>query len=387
MRNARSIRRMALTVGIGWIMVGAACGSAPTGLTQSDGIAYDVLAAPPLPVSAPVTTFDPATDIADLDGSVVVTVSGDQLLFMEHDGDIVASIRVDGAAERRAVSADGTHAALFERVDGASSRIIVVDRNGAEYAVVTYDLPGLVEPEAFSTDGRLLFVIDHQIAEVPGAYRIRPLNLETGLLETIVGPTKVPLQDDMNGIGRRQVWSPDGRRLYTLYIRQTHHHHADGADHAHGAPGTDGFVHVLDLDEEWAFCLDLPPSFGRGDLATTALAASPDGDTIAIADANAGEVAFASTTELAVTRTAPLPEFEIEGDLHIGMTGTDLLIGFGSEVHWFDQQTLIPLADEPARLNAPLIAITSNGQTILVWTTEVSHSPVQLPAPTLTLPN
>ena len=174
MRNARSIRRMALTVGIGWIMVGAACGSAPTGLTQSDGIAYDVLAAPPLPVSAPVTTFDPATDIADLDGSVVVTVSGDQLLFMEHDGDIVASIRVDGAAERRAVSADGTHAALFERVDGASSRIIVVDRNGAEYAVVTYDLPGLVEPEAFSTDGRLLFVIDHQIAEVPGAYRIRP---------------------------------------------------------------------------------------------------------------------------------------------------------------------------------------------------------------------
>ena len=140
---------------------------------------------------------------------------------------------------------------------------------------------------------RLLFVIDHQIAEVPGAYRIRPLNLETGLLETIVGPTKVPLQDDMNGIGRRQVWSPDGRRLYTLYIRQTHHHHADGADHAHGAPGTDGFVHVLDLDEEWAFCLDLPPSFGRGDLATTALAASPDGDTIAIADANAGEVVFA----------------------------------------------------------------------------------------------
>lgn len=380
MHNARSLPRMAMTVGAGCLMVAVACGSTPPELITFGDDAYGILAAPPLPVDAPATSFDPANHLANLDGSVVMTVSGGELLF-QFDGDRLASIPVSGAAELRAVSADGTMAALLERVDDVSSRITVLDGKGAEFVVRHYDLPGLVEPVAFSTDGRLLFVIDHQIADVPGAYRVRPLNLETGLLGAIFGPTKLPFQDSMNGIGRRQVWSPDGSRLYTLYIRQTHHHHADGADHAHGRAGTDGFVHVLDLHEEWAFCLDLPPGFGGGDLSTTALAVSPDGDTIAVADAGAGEVAFASTIELEVTRTAPLPDLDIEGDLHIGMTPRELAIGFGSEVHWFDRQTLTSLTDQPDRLNAPLIAITSNSQTILAWTTEVSHGPVLLSTP------
>lgn len=34
--------------------------------------------------------------------------------------------------------------------------------------------------------------------------------------------------------------------------------------HGSERTGTDGFVHVLDLDEEWAVCLDLPPTFGGG---------------------------------------------------------------------------------------------------------------------------
>ena len=363
---------------MGLLVFATAFGSGSTSLITQDEADYGVLAAPPLPIAVPVTSFDPATDIADLDGSTVVTTSGGQLRFAEHGAEMLVSVGVN--AELRAVSATGTRAALFERVDATTSRITVVERNGAESVVEIYDLQGLVEPEAFSTDGRVLYVIDHQITETRGSYRVRPLNLETGLLENILGPTKALLEDDMNGTGRRQVWSPDGGRLYTLYIRQTHHHHRDG-DHGHGEAGSDGFVHVLDLNEEWAVCLDLPPAFGNGDLATTALAITPDGRTIVVADANAGQVAFASTAGLVISRTATLPELEIEGDLHIGMIHSDFAIGFGSEVHWFDQQTMTPVSEEPALLYAPLIAITSDGSTILAWTTNKNRGPVSLPAP------
>lgn len=103
-------------------MVAVACGSTPTEFTSFGDDAYGILAASPLPVDAPATSFDPANDMADLDGWVVMTVCGGELL-LEFNGDRLAAIPVNGAAELRAVSADGTMAALLERVDEESSRI------------------------------------------------------------------------------------------------------------------------------------------------------------------------------------------------------------------------------------------------------------------------
>jgi hypothetical protein len=297
---------------------------------------------------------------------------------------------VTGEPELRAVAADGTMAALLERLDGAS-RVTVVDIGaGAGPGVRSFDLDGLVEPEAFATDGSLLYVIDHQAAAEPGAYRVRPLNLATGELETIVGPEKLPFTDDMNGIGRRQSWSPDGSRLYTLYIRQTHRHDdlaVEGAadhpasGHAGSEAGTDGFVHVLDLDEEWAFCLSLPAALGTGDLASTPLAVSPDGATIAVADARAGQIAFASTGDLAVTRTVDLPAIEPDDDLHLALTASHVVLGWGREAHWFDRTTLEPLAGGPDELGRRLIGFTSNGATVLAWL-EGGSEPASLRPPT-----
>jgi len=226
-------------------------------------------------------------------------------------------------------------------------------------------------------------VIDHQISQTNGAYRVRPLNLESGRLETIVGPTKQPLIEDMNGSGRRQVWSPNGARLNTLYIRQTHHHHdsADGeaaqTHHAHGEPGTDGFVHVLDLDEEWAHCLDLPEAFGGGDLSTTALAVSPDGLTLAVADASAGQIAFASSVELAVTRVVPMPDVSIEDELHLGLTRDAVVLASGDTAHWFRLETMEPIG-APIELVGPLSGFTPAPDAVLAWSASPGVSPSQL---------
>ncbi len=375
--SRRLLRRLVATAAI----VTTACGPAAGSAVSDSEAEYGVTPRPPLPVRAPYTAFDPTLAIADHDGSVIVRADGDRVVFEASNTEAV--VEEGGPGALRTVSSDGRLAALFERSADGTSLITVVDQSGSE-GVRFYELSGLVEPEAFSTDGRLLYVIDHQVAEAPGAYRVRPLDLATGRLATIVGPNKVPVTEDMNGRGRRQVWSPDGTRLYTLYIRQTHHHHASGGAHSHGEPGTDAFVHVLDLDEEWAHCLDLPAAFGGGELATTALAVAPDGASIAVADASAGQLAFASTADLEVVSTAPLPDIEIDGELHIGLAENQIILGSGMKAWWFDSETLTPVGD-PVELESPLTgftsALTPDGERLLAWTENLDNGPTALRRP------
>jgi len=365
-----------------------ACGGSDTPPAVA-GADYGVVAAPPLPVNTPFVGFDPTASIANVDGRVIVDLVDGTVIFRGPKGPILSSTAVTKESELRAVSADGMQAAMYEPLAG-SSRITVVDRvarlkESGEAGVQQFELDGLVEPEAFSTDGTVLYVIDHQIAAVPGAYRVRPLNLVTGELETILGPTKIPFAEDMNGNARRQIWSPGGSRLNTLYIRQTHHHHDDGEHHAHGEPATDGFIHVLDLDEEWAFCLDLPEQFGAGDLETTALAVSPDGATLAVADVSAGQIAFASAEDLAVTRVVTLPDFDFGEDLQLGMARGSVILGSGSTVQWFDADTMEPQGD-PVELESSVVGFTSSGVSAMAWTTDSANGPVTLRAPSPTNP-
>jgi len=344
---------------------------------------YPVAPAPPLPDAVPTVEFDPTSQIADADGSVVVSLTRGEVRFATAQR--ADAVPIGAGGELRAVSAAGDRAAVFEHHDGQS--VITVVEADPGVSPKTFELPGLVEPEAFSTDGELLFVIDHQVSRTPGAYRVRPLDLASGRLQTITGPTKVPLVDDMNGTGRRQVWTPGGGRLNTLYIRQTHHHHGpdevsadEHSDHGHGEPGSDGFVHILDLDQEWAHCLDLPASFGAGELATTALAVSPDGALLAVADLTAGEVALASAEELRVTQVFPLPERVLEmadGDLHIGLTNGAIVFGRGTQAAWFDLATMAPLGGL-VDLGAELSGFTPGEESVLAWLAPSSGPPRQL---------
>ena len=369
------------------VLLLASCGTVASAQTAPiiEEADYGVVAAPPLPSHAPEVRFDPQASIANIDASVLVDVVDGELTFRDGaTGDILAKENVGAEAELRAVASNGSKAALFESIvdeDSARfSRLTVVARtaNSSELTTVSYDLPGLVEPEAFSTDGEALFVIDHQVGGQRGEYRVRPFDLATGELQTIVGPTKIPFAENMNGSGRRQIWSPDGTRLYTLYIRQTHHAHDEDAAHDHGESGTDGFVHVLDLKAEWAFCLDLPAAFGVGDLSTTALAVSPSGNAIAVADLEAGQIAFASTIDLAVTRVVDLPSIDPAGNLYLALTPNEFVLGWETEAHWFDRDTLQPLGENTHTVSGDLLGFTSSANSVLAWS---NNGPEELNRP------
>jgi hypothetical protein len=313
-----------------------------------------------------------------VNASVIVSSSASVVRFSDGaTGEQIGLVDIDPAAELRAVSADGTLAALLEHQEGSElleeHSIITVASRTDDVGNSTYDLDGLVEPEAFSTDGTILYVIDHQASNTPGAYRVRPLDLATGELGVMLGPQKVPIPEEMNGRGRRQIWSPQGDRLYTLYIRQSVHVHSDNEGHAQGTEVTDGFVHVLDLNEEWAFCLHLPSGFGTGNLDETAIALDPSGKQLAILDLNAGQLAWASTVDLTVTEVVALPaDLVVVGEVHFAITHTHLAIGWGTEVHWFERDSLLRSGDVAA-LDSPLQAMTTIGDQILVWTSTVEQ--------------
>ena len=134
----------------------------------------------------------------------------------------------------------------------------------------------------------------------------------------------------MQGTARIQAASPDGRRLYTLYSQEI-------------AGGSHTFIHVLSLDELWAHCIDLPAELLTLDERTTALAVSPDGGRLYVANARTGMVAEADTETLAVTRTAEIPFWSPGGIAHAA-SGPDgrLYLAKGVGVVEVDTGTLVP---------------------------------------------
>lgn len=109
----------------------------------------------------------------------------------------------------------------------------------------------------------------------------------------------------MRGQGRRAVLDVDAGVLYTLYTHQPDHLHTrDLIAGGDSAPDVHAFVHVLQLDQRWAYCLDLPQPFGMGPPEAHTLTLSPDGRDLFIYDATSGRTAQADTTDLTVKRIA-----------------------------------------------------------------------------------
>ncbi|MGH2724889.1 MAG: YncE family protein [Actinomycetota bacterium] len=215
------------------------------------------------------------------------TTSGARLWSREISG----RFEVKVAADRAGLVALGTPVVGTGYPVGRSSTTLVVLDGGSEPRTIT--LEGNYEPEAFSTDGQSLFVVEYVPPRHPDRYRVRRLDLGT---EEVVGVYTVDaeLQETMRGTARVQAASPDGKRLYTLYSLKE----ADGTKRS--------FVHVLSLDELWAHCVDLPAGFATGSERRVALSVSPDGSRLYVADATTEEVAEVDTEALAVTRSSPV---------------------------------------------------------------------------------
>ncbi len=204
---------------------------------------------------------------------------------------------VPGNFRVKVVSHDGTLAALGPQ----SERPYDVGRNQTSLLVAGsrsseprgYGLQGNYEPEAFSKDGKSLFVIRYLPARNPTSYQVQRLDLLTGEVVGVYTPDE-HLQQAMGGTARIQAASPDGLRLYTLYTLDM----GNGDTHA--------FIHVLALDELWAHCIDLPQDFALAPEKSTSLAVTPDGSKVYVVNSTAQDVAVIDAETLQVTETAPI---------------------------------------------------------------------------------
>ncbi|MFI6505422.1 YncE family protein [Nonomuraea typhae] len=225
-------------------------------------------------------------------------------------------------------------------------------------------LDGNVEPEAFSGDDKIMYVLEYLPPGEPERYRVRMLALPDGRPEPLNTRDKKPIpagkEEEMRGQGRQAVLDTGAGVLYTLYTHQPGHLHTrDLIAGADSAPDVHAFVHVLQLDQRWAYCLDLPQPFGAGPPQGHTLALSPGGGALFVYDAGSGTIARADTTDLTVSRTAAGAEHT--GEAAALVHRNRLYLAAGASVQVADAATLAPLATWPLPGPARGLAVL-NGQ-------------------------
>ena len=300
----------------------------------------------PLVVQVPSGSvlFDRPGTVASLGGSWLLsaTPSAGSTLLETVDGadaEPASDVRLDGTLDVRVVSESGAAVALTDPLpDGwdpevplprSRTPIVVADPTGAEQPR-TYDLRGNFEPEAFSTDDRQLFMIQHLPAEAPTVYRVTVLDLKRGRVYPVFGPYKTP-PERMPGIRLQQIISPNADQLYTLYSSARPGyapHHAPVPNDA-----TVSFVHVLSLQEGWAHCVGLPEELWDRPASEQAMATSPNGRLLYIVDATLGLVTVMDTASLEI-RTAPI-DLAVPGVRHtsavVSADGSALFVATAGE--------------------------------------------------------
>ncbi|HYN93347.1 MAG TPA: hypothetical protein VES42_05830, partial [Pilimelia sp.] len=262
------------------------------------------------------------------------------------DGRLVARVALRGLLAPRAASPDGTLVALTAATVGEEpyrpaprtrTTIVIVQAGGERTRI---DLPGNLEPEAFSADGLRLFVLDYLPPTAPDRYRVRMLDLAQRSLLPLLTRAKsiVPAgaEEEMRGQGRQAVYDPRRQILFTLYTHQPGHQHTrDLVPGARpGAPHVHAFVHALSLRDQWAYCIDLPAPFGAGPPGRHAIALSGDRRRLAVVEAGSGLVAAIDPDGLKVASVDRFAPAAVAGHDAAARYLPDnaLLVGAGREV-------------------------------------------------------
>lgn len=159
----------------------------------------------------------------------------------------------------------------------AEARVVAGDRYttiiGADGERIR--LLGRFEFDARSTDGRLLYLIEHRPPPGSENYRVRVYDFAAAELRPEPVADKRNLETDMTGRPMARTTSADHVWVFTLYRSARH-----------------AFVHALNVDHAFALCLDLPRGAGRGSGDWT-LEVSADGATLhAVAGAAADRADF-----------------------------------------------------------------------------------------------
>lgn len=257
--------------------------------------------------STRVTTMDLAGEVlsrATLEGNMVARVATNELVALTDRAGAGETAYLPAPKER--------------------TRVVVLDSDGTQRE---FELEGNFEPEAFKVSGTELFMIEYIPAMAPDRYQVRRLKLRSGAVVPI-GRFKSNAPDQMQGTGRTQVLAPAGHELYTLYTQQPDAGHAGDA-HAHGI--SHAFVHVLNLDQSWAHCVDLPSVFASGRATASAIAVNPSGSRVFVADWTSGSVASLIPRKVRVAKTVTGLELGSEDDETFAAASSDQLYIAGND--------------------------------------------------------
>ncbi len=223
--------------------------------------------------------------------------------------------------------------------EGKRRTSIAVVRTDGSQEPAGYNLEGNFELEGFSTSGRRLFLLEYMPAMNPTHYELRHLQLDSGLVRPI-SKAKQNAPGRMRGTGRISAFSPSGHELYTLYTQQGPNYVHGGT--AHKAGHTYAFVHLLNLEGGWTHCIDLRAPFGTGSVTTHAMALTPSGDRLFVADPSSGGLAVISPQETRVLKSVTLDLRALtkgRASAAAGANGALYLAG-GTEILVIDGETL-----------------------------------------------
>ena len=153
-------------------------------------------------------------------------------------------------------------------------------------------LDGNFSFDALSNSGRALYLIEHLPPERPDQYRVRRYDLQADVLDERIIADKRAAPQLMEGTRHSSLASRDGSWLYSVYLN----------------PRYGPFIHALNLNDGFAFCIFLPPE-GKEDWAKQlnwSVVMSKSGALYAVNGA-LGIVAEVDPSQVNLRRTATLP--------------------------------------------------------------------------------
>ena len=159
------------------------------------------------------------------------------------------------------LSQNGRYLVLQATSPRTSTHMLLIDTQLFNVAK-RIDLNGKFDFDAVNNTGQSVYVIEFPNA-ADSYYHVRVYEVLAGQLGPYTVVDKGGPNEIMTGVRLSGVFSPDGQWLYSLYAR---------ADKG-------AFVHALNLNGPWAFCLDLPGSGYSSNMSALqwSLAITPDG--------------------------------------------------------------------------------------------------------------